>query len=147
MIDGLSLRFLPQLASGKQRGKYRALDRVIPATEGVIVSQREGLEEQESRKRERGRVNPSTLIAGLFFDSHNRHVVLFYFACNVSRNCPALRQRYILVIAAPTAAATGMLAALCASFISLPSLNLSFIQVFSRFLTSVRILRLSVLRR
>lgn len=61
-----------------------------------------------------------------------------------------MRQCYILVIAAPTAVATGMLAALCASFLSPWSPHLSFIQVFSCFLTSVPIpclLALSVLRR
>lgn len=36
--------------------------------------------------RKGGSVNPSMLIASLFFDSKNRHVVLFYFVCNVSRN-------------------------------------------------------------
>lgn len=41
MIDGLSLQSLLQLASGKQRGKYRDRDGVISATKGVIVHQKE----------------------------------------------------------------------------------------------------------
>lgn len=108
------------------------------------------MEGGRERRREGGSVNPSMLIASLFFDSKNRHVVLFYFVCNVSRKSSALRQRYILVIAAPAAVATGMQPAFLASFLSSPSPLLSLIQVFSRFLTSVptiRSLALSALRR
>lgn len=50
MIDGLSLQSLPQLASGKQRGKYRDRDGVISATKGGIVSQWEEWRKEESEK-------------------------------------------------------------------------------------------------
>lgn len=66
------------------------------------------MEGGREQRREGGSVNSSMLIAILLFDSKNRHVVLFYFVCNESRNCRALRQHYFLVIAAHTAVATGM---------------------------------------
>lgn len=83
-----------------------------------------------------GSVGPSMLIASLFFDSENRHVVLFYFLCNVSRSHQHRKQHYILVIATPAAVATGMQPAFLASFFGFPSPSLSLIQGFSRFLTS-----------
>lgn len=49
MIDGLSLRCLPQLASGEQRGANIDSEGVIPAMVGMTVSQREGWREEESK--------------------------------------------------------------------------------------------------